>query len=82
MAVLWSLRPSAPAKTFTTLQVRVRINQKCMFFYIFGSRKINTLQKSFFEKYGIKKYKELIEKYEEIYFKSLNGTTYCKKKKM
>lgn len=33
----------------------------------------------FFEKYGIKKYKELIEKYEEIYFKSLNGT-YCKRK--
>ena len=34
----------------------------------------------FFEKYGIKKYKELIEKYEEIYFKSLNGTIYCKRK--
>ena len=33
----------------------------------------------FFEKYGIKKYKELIEKYEEIYFKSQDGTVYCKR---
>ena len=38
MAVLWGLRSSAPAKAFTTLRVRVRINQECMFFYIFGSR--------------------------------------------
>ena len=38
MAVLWGLRPSAPAKAFTTLRVRVRIDQECMFFYIFGSR--------------------------------------------
>ena len=37
-------------------------------------------KEEFFEKYGIKKYKELIEKYEEIYFKSLNGTIYCKRK--
>ena len=37
MAVLWDLGPSAPAKAFTTLRVRVRINQKCIFFYIFGS---------------------------------------------
>ena len=37
MAVLWGLGPSAPAKAFTTLRVRVRINQKCIFFYIFGS---------------------------------------------
>jgi len=45
MAVLWGLRPSAPAKAFTTLRVRVRINQKCMFFYIFGSRlRINPKQ--------------------------------------
>ena len=37
MAVLWGLGPSAPAKAFTTLRVRARINQKCIFFYIFGS---------------------------------------------
>ena len=36
--------------------------------------------KEFFEKYKIIKYRELIEKYEEIYFKSLNGTIYCKRK--
>ena len=40
MAVLWGLRSSAPAKAFTTLRVRVRINQECIFFYIFGSRGI------------------------------------------
>jgi len=38
-AVLWGFRPSAPAKAFTTLRVRVRINRKCMFFYIFDSSK-------------------------------------------
>ncbi|QUB96410.1 hypothetical protein [Leptotrichia sp. oral taxon 221] len=36
--------------------------------------------KEFFGKYKIIKYRELIEKYEEIYFKSLNGTVYCKRK--
>jgi len=38
--------------------------------------------KEFFEKYKIIKYRELIEKYEEIYFKSEDGTVYCKRKKM
>ena len=36
--------------------------------------------KEFFKKCRITKYRELIEKYEEIYFKSLNGTVYCKRK--
>ena len=35
MAVLWGLRPSAPVKAFTTLRVRVRINQKCIFLFTF-----------------------------------------------
>ena len=35
MAVLWGLHPSAPAKAFTTLRVRVRINQKCIFLFTF-----------------------------------------------
>ena len=38
--------------------------------------------KEFFKKCRITKYRELIEKYEEIYFKSEDGTVYCKRKKM
>ena len=37
--------------------------------------------KEFFKKCRITKYRELIEKYEEIYFKSEDGTVYCKRKK-
>ena len=38
--------------------------------------------KEFFEKYKIIKYRDVGVPYEEIYFKSEDGTVYCKRKKM
>ncbi len=43
------------------------------------TKKSEYFTEKFFEKCKIREYRDLIEKYEEIYFKSLNGTVYCKR---